>query len=628
MSEFTVDIYWEEQSTPGVFTLIPEADDFNAAVGQFGWQPDDPGTYRFRVELYEDLVFVSSALTDYVTFGRARTMTAEMALLLGARQRRDRTWLYVEDGDGTQQDRSAFLTGYEVVYHRDQRVGNATVRLRREHGSGTLAPLVETSALNKKLDGTYSPAIDKGRRFTIWVAPVAPDEVPSFADAFPIFCGRIDGIDPASSDMSFHGRDIGGRLVDTFIEVVRRYGAPEAEGGQPIQEMIQQILSDNTTEDGLYVPEDIDAEGGEIWIEKAFLLETVRNIALEAGADLRHLWRDSNGSFALTLYEPDRGGTEPEYVFGNDEWLEVTELKDEIDNIRNRVAGFFLDEDGNRWYVGIPVPANDPTAGDLIENSSFPGAASAGLLVDDNSEGKYGPRYSELGLDDTSHVRTLDAFERLQAAFIADLSESDVDLSIRTVFFWPAGLNRIYGFEADGIRWEEQKNFACVGYRHVYNAPQGNMDATFETVLTCRGKPAAAREEYVVKERPPKTRTPEVVAPPDPNAERFSSANVVNFNVYWVDPAKTFISWSIANINLSNTVSIDRSIDEGEWDEFITLLAPDAATQMDTIPGYTNRPTTTPPPITHSVKYRLRLLDPGDVLIDSRITNTMPLGPP
>lgn len=626
MAVYTVDIFIENQADPGVWTQI--TDDFNGAIGMFGYQPDDPGTYRFRVDMFEDGAPFESAFTDWTTFGRSRVMTEELKALLGGRQRRDRIWLFVEDADGTQQDRSSFLTGFRVSYSIDARVGNATVRIRREHGAGTLAPLVETSPLNLKLDGSYGPAIEKGRHFSIWVAPVAWNATPALADAFPIFCGRIDGHDFSSSDATFYGRDIHGRIADTFIEIVRQYGAPEP--GQPIQEMIQQILSDNTKEDALYVPEDIDAEGGLIWIEKAFLLETVRNIALEAGADLRGKWRDSNGAFALTLDEPDIAATEPEYVFGKDEWFAVDKLSNDIADIRNRAAGSFVDENGQRWFVGIPVPANDPSAGLLIEDSAFPGAGDAGLLADAESEGNYGPRYSELNLDDTSPVRTLAAFERLQDAYVGALSESDVDLSISTFLFPFAGLNRLYGFAADGIRWTEQQNYACIAYDHNYEAPRGNMDATFETIFTCRGRARAAKEEYLVKERPPRTRTTAVIPPPDPTGEFIAIANAVNGPgaQYWEAPAEITVSWSTINPDPFHRISIDRSLDGGPWDQIAVFLPINSGFYNDSIPGYQNRPPFQSPPITHTVQYRVRITDISDVTLNSRITVAVPLGPP
>src|SRR5690606_25134868 len=109
-----------------------------------------------------------------------------------------------------------------------------------------------------------------------------------------------------------------------------------------------QILKDNSDGFALYVRDEVDAEFGLWEQEKALLLETLRLRGLEAGADVRGLWRDDNGEFPLTFYAPDRQGDTPEYVFSRHEWLEMTILSRSIHNIRNAIGGSFVDASGTR----------------------------------------------------------------------------------------------------------------------------------------------------------------------------------------------------------------------------------------------------------------------------------------
>lgn len=586
----TVDIYVEEASNPDAWTLI--ASGLQYTLGSYGYDYPAAGTYRFRVELWDGATLLDTSITDPVVAGKARTLTQEMKTLLGGRQRSDRTWLFVEDADGLQRDWSTFLLGYDISFSLDSPVGNATVRIRREHYEASLAPDLDASSLNQKRDGTYGPAIDIGRQFTIWVAPVDVGQTPTFSDAWLIFCGRIDEHDFSHAEATFSGRDIHGRLMDTWIEEVRTYGA--AEPGVPAEDVIEQILTDTEPEVLLYVPEGIDAQFGLYNQEKGPLLPSARQRALEVGADLRGLFRDDTGDFLLWLYQPDRLATEPEYVFSKDEWFEVTQLRVAITNIRNAVEGSYINSDGVRVYVGDmeAAPLDDPDA--LVH-------ANGAEVRDPISIEKYGKRWAELSLGTDSPVRTLAAFQALQEAFVLDLSEPEAELTIRTVFFWPAGLNRIYGFEADGLRFSEQRNFACVGYRHVYQKGQGSNQDTWETYITTRGRPAAALREYLQFIRPP-GRPSEPAPPPD------EQVLITQASATLIDPEtlNVRIEWTLASVGEGQTVSIGEDKGLGVFNTIASgLEATDGADAFDhNITGET----------TNTVRYRIYVVDGAEVV--------------
>lgn len=582
----TIRIYRATIEAPNTWTLV--VDGIDEDLGVYGWLYEDPGVYRFRVEVWENGERVEWAITNWVSVGRDRSLTPEMKALLGARQMSMRTWLFVEDGDGEMIDRSSFLTGYEIRYHLDSIVGTASVRIRREHYGTSIAPALDTSPANRTQGGEYSPAIEVGRKFTIWVAQTAIDAEPSFEhDAYVIFCGMIDEHDFSSSDANFGGRDIFGRLADTWIEEVQDYGAPDP--GVPATEVVQQLIDDHAQwEDRttVYVPYEIDVQLGLRRQEYAYLLETARQYAMDAGAELRGLWRDTTSQFALTMYQADRLPTDAHYSFSPHEWFEMVQLRVANTNVVNALAGSYMDDDG-----------------DIVE---------ADLFYDQESIDKFGRRWARVDLRADSLVRSASAYEAFARSFLQALSEPDEDLEIRTRMFWPAGLNRYYEFQADGLRFNASRTYACQGYRHVYARGSGSMDDTFDTFVLTRGKAAGGRTVYLQRTKAPNVpvETPEnpPPPPPPPASMRITAANYGEISDLDFPQLIVPISWAVVNPEPGASISIDREMSAtgiGNWVNVVSGELPNGGPWPDvfTIPGSTE------------IRWRVRLVVDGSTVL-------------
>lgn len=574
----TVDLYYETSENPGVWILVVE--NLPSHVGSYGFPRPEAFRIRTRVRLYHDGELLETSYSEWITVGRARTLTPEMTSLLGGRQRASRVWLVVENADGEHIDRSDFLLGFEVNYHRDSPVGTANVRIARQHGILSLAPELDTSPLNRGRNDTYGPAIEIGRRFTIWVGSNPIGETPAFDDAWVIFCGYIDDHDFSGPVAEIWGRDIHGKVLDARIEEKRFYGAPLP--GLPAADVLTQIVQDNVPGWPVYVPTPIDVEFGRYPQDVGLTLEKVRSKGLEAGADVRGLWRDDTGEFPLWIYQPDTLSTEPAYVFSKDEWFEMRQYRVSRTNVKNAVGGSFRDE------AGLKVEMD--------------------TMIDPVSIARYRTRaYSNFDLGTDSPIRTAEAFVRFQEGFLRDMANPDINLEIRTMFFWPAGLNRVYGFEADGKRFATQKNFACVGFRHVYQKGQGNGDSVFDTYILTRGNPAAASSEYIEKETTEPVPTDE---PPDLSAELVTSVTAT-----LLDPEtlNVRIEWALANPDTGHTITILEDRGLGSFDTIASGIAITGGSDSydHNIVGET----------TDTVRYRVMIAETGA----SRTTAPIPL---
>jgi hypothetical protein len=116
--------------------------------------------------------------------------------------------------------------------------------------------------------------------------------------------------------------------------------------------------------------------------------------------------------------------------------------------------------------------------------------------------------------------------------------------------------------------------------------------------------------------------------PPDPTAMAIASATASATGPSYVEPpADVEVSWSIVNLEIGHTVSIDRQINAEGWDEIATAVEPTLGFYNDTIADFVNRPDTEYPPVTHRVTYRVRVVDGGAVTVLSRTTSSVPLYP-
>lgn len=168
-----------------------------------------------------------------------RTISAALAAILSSGNLGQSVRVSVKDSGGTFRDLTTY-PGLNMVDKVSWQDGNdspgatASVMLEREVDKLSLAPLVESSPLNLGFDpaASYAPLLQPGRELKIEVSTDPMDAAP--ANWMTVFHGYVDKVDPGQgAQVQIECRDLGARVMDTFIETERVY-AIGTESGDPV----------------------------------------------------------------------------------------------------------------------------------------------------------------------------------------------------------------------------------------------------------------------------------------------------------------------------------------------------------------------------------------------------------
>lgn len=400
------------------------------------------------------------------------------------------TRVQVKNGSGTFKDLSS-LSGYnwidEVEWDEDidQPVAQVRVRLWREVGALSLAPLDTASTLNRLDDGlTYSPLLNLTREIKVEVATLAANATPAAGDWVHVFHGYIDAIDwpKTESHVEVVARDLGGKLADTFIETERTYGST---AGIAMETVIQSILTDNSTGVTLYTPTSPGFVITTYVQQKESVLDAARTLAQMIGWDVRYKWDSGTSTFRFTLYEPNRTKTLTDKTFNPNFYIDVQQLSIDVAGIRNVVKCIYTDTDT--------------------------GARSSQSASNAASITKYGRRYMEIEEPDESPIDTSTEASALVADAVLDLCEPKATMEIETLFWWPVEMGDLYRFASNGIHFDSAQDIAVVSYRHALS-----MDS-HRTFIKVRGQPCGAYVGWLEREKrnagEPQTKEPPVFQP-------------------------------------------------------------------------------------------------------------------
>lgn len=175
-----------------------------------------------------------------------RTATDQETRALSAAARRTELRVLIEDGDGVDQDLSAFVGkdwvgGLAIDSDVDQDIDTCKMSLVREHEKLSLSYLNETSRLNLDSVGSYDPVLSLNRHVRV-ESRVLPDQPASSIGWTNIFEGRLQRNRWDANPIRIDIRDLGGVLQDRFVEgKTERYGSA---GGIQAEVVIQDILDD------------------------------------------------------------------------------------------------------------------------------------------------------------------------------------------------------------------------------------------------------------------------------------------------------------------------------------------------------------------------------------------------
>lgn len=426
-----------------------------------------------------------------------RTVSTAQEAVLSAPQYAVRSRVYVENSDGYYRSLSS-LQGYDWVddvewdEDIDQPTAQLRVRLFRDVYQMSLAPLMEDSMLNLDAAASYAALLDLGRDIVVLTETAAiqsregrnmpilmgedtPNDYaentpndPEFSGLYELaFRGETDEIDWGGERITVVARDLGGKLMDTFIEDENSYGSA---AGTAVEGEMQDILDDNDTGVNMSVPAS-PSWAITSWVQrKEPVLEALRRLAFQIGWDVRYKWRASPPGYALTLYEPDRTKVTPDRTLSASQYYDVTRLAMNRAGIRNVVRVIYTDADEGRKAV---------------ERSNA------------TSINKYGRRFMEIVEVASWQIDTSTEATAMADGALYDLKEPKMDQEVVMPYFFPVELGDLYRFSANGLHYSTAQDLAVIGFRHHLSRDEQR------TTLIVRGSPAGAYKQWLVREARP-----------------------------------------------------------------------------------------------------------------------------
>ncbi len=314
-------------------------------------------------------------------------------------------------------DTTDFLNGVTLHDDIDNNTMSFTAELLRDTGPDddlSLAPLVETSTLNRNAASAYAPMLDLVRMWRVSVAVMPAGDTPAGGDYHEIGKGYIDSIqvNDLSATIDLTGRGEEAIIIDAEILDTTTYSVGTVDD---METVIQQLLDANMDDPPtLYVPVPTSYIINEYEQQPGNLMGAVQAVAALDGYVLRYRY-DSAGVNRLTLFLPDRDIDEDEaaWEIGPDEYLRNALHKIDISGVRNYVQVTYInDATGTEDTVISPMSG---TSGSITTYRKRP------LPID-------------LALD--TQVTTEDRAQGLADAVRADLEYPKVQQQFETFGFW------------------------------------------------------------------------------------------------------------------------------------------------------------------------------------------------
>lgn len=268
--------------------------------------------------------------------------------------------------------------------------------------------------------------------------------------------GRIEDVEWPGDEVLVKCLTLDGVLLATQIETEEESGA--ANPGTPVETEIQNLLNQwMASPPTLLVEGTPDFGVGPYRPAVGSLGEQIRALAQRMGWDVRYKWSEADSDFRLTLYLPPRDKVTPDYLLPLDEVFEIPGLRQSAQWIRN----------------AIRVPYIDSTTGLDAEE----------VVIDQDSIDEYGRMAMTVPLSENNDIPGTQAQAQALGGYgISDLSTPPIDGRYRIPFMPWLELHDLLAIEADGARFDTDRNFAVVGGSHEVTPDGGSW-----TELDLRG---------------------------------------------------------------------------------------------------------------------------------------------
>jgi hypothetical protein len=354
----------------------------------------------------------------------------------------------------------------------------AKVQLRRRLEDLSLNPLV-----SNKLTGVLA----LGRTFIIEAATCPLGDPPQVDEWREVFRGEVETLDLENDPIVITGRDMGGRLLRSFIETERQYGS---ESGVAVETILQSILTDNGTGVTLYVPTPTGVVFSAFPVPPSPVLTALRNVALKIGWDVRYRWDGNTGTFRLTLFRPPRTSTTSLWTFHHSRVKAVTRLSQSVHDVRNVVRLHYYNR-ASPDAASVATPA-------YVESTDAASIAT------------YGRCYMQLAESENSPIDSPTEAQRMADAARDDLKAPLLDFGVDLHFHYAVQLGDVVTFEPS-----EDDNFFTSAQTLAVVSAAHSIDAKGHTTsLTLGGKPVGPVDQWFRREsRVNRSAMPPTLAP-------------------------------------------------------------------------------------------------------------------
>lgn len=376
-----------------------------------------------------------------------RTTTAGELTTLAGTTRTTTLRVKVANGSGTMIDYSSYVESVSIDHDVDQPVGGCTISFTRATDPlQSFAPLRTDSTLNVDDTAAYAPALDLNRSVTVEVATTTIGVAIAGSDYKLMFKGTIDVVNFERSPVSIVCRDLAAPLVDRWIEAEATYGtgvAGSGVGGRDIELVMQDILDDvfGAAVYPLYTPVSPGFDINTYRQSRMSVMDALQDLAQMIGWDIRFKWDDGTSAFRLTLSEPPRTKTVPDYTFAPSTYFDFTSANLDITNIRNVVTGSY-------------------------RNSANLNNRATVTVSDATSITKYGRRFFYIQEADVSPIDTSGEMTTLITAALADLKDPKTEQEVDMPFFWPADISDLYRYSNNSVHYNTDQDIAVVELTH------------------------------------------------------------------------------------------------------------------------------------------------------------------
>ena len=358
-----------------------------------------------------------------------------------------------------------------------------------------------------------------------------------------------------------------------FPPDVATYGS---SGGTPLETVIQDIIDGNAPPSvgytggtpTLYTPTSPSFDLLPYYQQREPVQTAIENLALMIGWTCKYRFDPEIRTHRLTLLEPDRAKTTPDYTFTSDEIIDFTQASIDSKDIRNVVELTFSDSNGTKdgagQYPRITIRKEDAT-----------------------SITAYGYRICQIAEASTSQIDTFTEASDLADAILSDLKDPKADIVMEAPLRRFVQLGDLYRLPSNKYVWDQLKDVAVVGYAHSFS------DGRASTTLTLRGQPAAATKGWTIRMVAPG------FAPPQPTTPPLTPA------------AAPTLSALAGGVAIASPWPLDdlrgRNIDQMELHQSTTLnFIPNASTLRETIRSNRTELHNLNPAVTHFFRTRYR----------------------